>query len=163
MEAIAADIADVYIWQTSTAIVLAVTNAGPANAGQPGTFDSDVLYYVSAASGAGSVELPFDRDFVTYVWFDALINYISFAGYRAKEGSNLPDFKKLWPCAAHVIGKDILVPAHGIYWLCMLHAMGFPDEQMPRLLVHGWWNIRGEKMSKSLGNVVDPAVLVEGG
>jgi methionyl-tRNA synthetase len=74
------------------------------------------------------IEFPFDPDFVTYVWFDALINYISFAGYRAKEGSGLPDFKKLWPCAAHVIGKDILVPAHGVYWPCMLHAMGFADE-----------------------------------
>jgi methionyl-tRNA synthetase len=61
----------------------------------------------------------------------------------------------------HIIGKDILVPAHGIYWLCMLHAMGFADEVMPRLLVHGWWNIRGEKMSKSLGNIVDPNELAD--
>jgi len=58
-----------------------------------------------------------------------------------------------------VIGKDILVPAHGIYWFCMLHAMGFADQDMPKLLVHGWWNIRGEKMSKTLGNVVDPDQL----
>lgn len=107
------------------------------------------------------IEFPFDPDFVTYVWFDALINYISFAGYGAKEGSDLPSFEKLWPCAAHVIGKDILVPAHGIYWPCMLHAMGFSDEQMPKILVHGWWNIRGEKMSKSLGNVVDPDELAD--
>ena len=107
------------------------------------------------------IEFPFDPDFVTYVWFDALINYISFAGYRAKEGSNLPTFEKLWPCAAHVIGKDILVPAHGIYWPCMLHAMGFSDDQMPSILVHGWWNIKGEKMSKSLGNVVDPDELAD--
>jgi methionyl-tRNA synthetase len=114
------------------------------------------------------IEFPFDPDFVTYVWFDALINYISFAGYGAKEGSDLPSFGTLWPCAGekgrpptHVIGKDILVPAHGIYWPCMLHAMGFSDEQMPRILVHGWWNIRGEKMSKSLGNVVDPDELAD--
>jgi methionyl-tRNA synthetase len=107
------------------------------------------------------IEFPFDPDFVTYVWFDALINYISFAGYRKKEGSDLPDFKKLWPCAAHVIGKDILVPAHGIYWPCMLHAMGFSDEEMPKVLVHGWWNKKGEKMSKSLGNVVDPDELAD--
>ena len=100
------------------------------------------------------IPLPFDPDFVTYVWFDALINYISFAGYLAEEGSNLPEFGKLWPAALEVIGKDILVPAHGIYWFCMLHAMGFTDEQMPKLLVHGWLNIKGEKMSKSLGNVV---------
>ena len=61
----------------------------------------------------------------------------------------------------HIIGKDILIPAHGIYWPIMLHALGFPDEQMPRFLVHGWWNIRGEKMSKSLGNVVDPNELAD--
>jgi len=111
------------------------------------------------------IEFPFDTDYVTYVWFDALINYISFAGYRAAEGSGLPDFTKLWPGNArpvHIIGKDILVPAHGIYWLCMLHAMGFTDEQMPVLLVHGFWNgLRGEKMSKSLGNSVDPNELAD--
>jgi methionyl-tRNA synthetase len=112
------------------------------------------------------IEFPFDPDFVTYVWFDALINYISFAGYRAKEGSDLPDFKKLWPCAAHVIGKDILVPAHGIYWPCMLHAMGFSDEEMPKVLVHGWWNRKStdgkaEVISKSRGNVIDPDELAD--
>lgn len=107
------------------------------------------------------IPLPFDPDFVTYVWFDALVNYISFAGYLAEEGSGLPEFGKLWPAACEVIGKDILVPAHGIYWLCMLHAMGFADEEMPRLLVHGWLNIKGEKMSKSLGNIVDPNDLCD--
>src|SRR5205823_6595945 len=69
-------------------------------------------------------------------------------------------FRSLWP-ALHVIGKDIMSPAHGIYWPIMLHALGFPDEQMPKLLVHGWWNISGAKMSKSLGNVVDPDQLVD--
>jgi len=73
----------------------------------------------------------------------------------------LPDFKELWPCKAHIIGKDILVPAHGIYWPIMLHAMGFPDDQLPRLLVHGWWNVAGAKMSKSLGNVIDPDLLTD--
>ncbi len=107
------------------------------------------------------IPLPFDPDFVTYVWFDALINYVSFAGYLAEDGSGLPDFGRLWPAACEVIGKDILIPAHGIYWLCMLHAMGFPDEAMPRLLVHGWLNIKGEKMSKSLGNIVDPNDLCD--
>lgn len=102
------------------------------------------------------IPLPFDPDFVTYVWFDALINYISFAGYLAEGDPTLPSFHELWPASCEVIGKDILVPAHGIYWLCMLHAMGFSDEQMPRLLVHGWLNIKGEKMSKSLGNIIDP-------
>ena len=107
---------------------------------------------------------PFDENFVTYVWFDALINYISFAGYQAAPDAGLPDFAHLWPADSrpvHIIGKDILIPAHGIYWLCMLHAMGFTDAQMPRLLVHGWWNIRGEKMAKSTGNVVDPNELAD--
>lgn len=106
------------------------------------------------------IEFPFDPDYVTYVWFDALINYISFAGYGGKE-SSLPDFESTWQQPIHVIGKDIMVPAHGIYWYCMLHAMGFSDAQMPKLLVHGWWNIRGEKMSKTLGNVVDPDQLAD--
>ena len=107
------------------------------------------------------IELPFDSGFVTYVWFDALINYISFAGYLADPDSGLPEFASLWPARAQVIGKDILIPAHGIYWSIMLHALGFADDEIPTLLVHGWWNISGAKMSKSLGNTVDPAVLAE--
>lgn len=109
------------------------------------------------------IEFPFDTDYVTYVWFDALINYISFVGYHKTESSDLPDFDRIWKTArpVHIIGKDILVPAHGIYWPCMLHAMGFRNEEMPTLLVHGWWNIRGEKMSKSLGNIVNPAELAD--
>ncbi len=114
------------------------------------------------------IELPFDKDFVTYVWFDALTNYISFAGYdpTVGEADSFPynaqprDFRDKWP-ALQIIGKDILVPAHGIYWLIMLHAIGFPDDQMPQLLVHGWWNIGGAKMSKSVGNIVDPFVLAD--
>lgn len=105
------------------------------------------------------IELPFDRDYVTYVWFDALLNYATFAGFRAQDGTGLPDFKELWPCDAHVIGKDILVPAHGIYWPIMLKAAGF--EIMPKLLVHGWWNLGGTKVSKSSGNVVDPDALAD--
>ena len=105
------------------------------------------------------IELPFDTGFVTYVWFDALINYVSFAGYLADPDSGLPRFEALWPAKAHVIGKDILIPAHGVYWPIMLHAIGFPDDQIPNLLVHGWWNISGAKMSKSTGNVIDPAAL----
>ncbi len=109
------------------------------------------------------IEFPFDGNYVTYVWFDALINYISFAGYQAAGDSGLPDFATLWSGRpVHVIGKDILIPAHGIYWLCMLHAIGFPDAQMPRLLVHGFWNgLGGTKMSKSTGNVVDPDELAD--
>ncbi len=112
------------------------------------------------------IELPFDRDYVNYVWFDALMNYASFGGWLDGEGTakaepDLPDFSALWPPDVQVIGKDILVPAHGIYWPIMLHALGFADDQMPRLLVHGWWNVKGEKMSKSTGNVVNPDVLAD--
>ena len=109
------------------------------------------------------IELPFDKDFVTYVWFDALTNYISFAGYDPAISSfNLQpsSFRDRWP-ALQIIGKDILVPAHGIYWLIILHAVGFPDYAMPQLLVHGWWNMSGTKMSKSLGNIVDPNTLAD--
>jgi methionyl-tRNA synthetase len=112
------------------------------------------------------IELPFDKDFVTYVWFDALTNYISFADYTVGEADSFPynaqpsTFRDKWP-ALQVIGKDILVPAHGIYWLIMLHAVGFPDYAMPQLLVHGWWNLGGAKMSKSAGNIIDPFVLCE--
>jgi methionyl-tRNA synthetase len=109
------------------------------------------------------IELPFDKDFVTYVWFDALTNYISFAGYDPKIDNyekQPPEFRDKWP-ALQVIGKDILVPAHGIYWLIMLHAIGFPDDAIPQLLVHGWWNLSGAKISKSAGNVIDPFALVD--
>jgi methionyl-tRNA synthetase len=114
------------------------------------------------------IELPFDKDFVTYVWFDALTNYISFAGYdpTVGEADSFPynaqplEFRDKWP-ALQIIGKDILVPAHGIYWLIMLHAIGFPDDQLPQLLVHGWWNLGGAKMSKSAGNIIDPFALTD--
>jgi methionyl-tRNA synthetase len=109
------------------------------------------------------IELPFDKDFVTYVWFDALTNYISFSGYDPSLStfdSQPATFRDRWP-AVQVIGKDILIPAHGIYWLIMLHAIGFSDMEMPQLLVHGWWNISGAKMSKSEGNVVDPEELAD--
>lgn len=97
------------------------------------------------------ITLPFDENYVTYVWFDALINYISAPGY--------PDgalFKKFWPHANHVIAKDILKP-HGIYWPIMLKAAGLPVYR--HLYVHGYWNIDDSKMSKSIGNVVDPLYL----
>ena len=112
------------------------------------------------------IELPFDKTFVTYVWFDALTNYISFAGYTVGEADSFPynsqpsTFRDKWP-ALQIIGKDILIPAHGIYWLIMLHALGFPDDAMPQLLVHGWWNLGGAKMSKSAGNIVDPNALAD--
>ncbi len=111
------------------------------------------------------IELPFDQDFVTYVWFDALTNYISFAGYDPtidNYDKQPPEFRDRWTKdTLQIIGKDILVPAHGIYWLIMLHAIGFPDDAMPQLLVHGWWNLGGAKMSKTAGNVIDPFVLAD--
>ena len=107
------------------------------------------------------IELPFDPEYVTYVWFDALINYISFAGYWNDPAEERPAvFNERWP-ALNVIGKDILGPAHGVYWPIMLHAAGFPDSDIPPLLVHGYINIGGAKISKSLGNTVDPDLLAD--
>jgi methionyl-tRNA synthetase len=97
------------------------------------------------------ITLPFDQDYVTYVWFDALINYVSALGYP--EGAL---FKKFWPAAQHIIAKDILKP-HGIYWPCMLKSAGI--EPYRHLNVHGYWNVDAGKMSKSLGNVVRPLDL----
>jgi methionyl-tRNA synthetase len=88
------------------------------------------------------IELPFDKEFVTYVWFDALTNYYSAVADKG-----------LWPADVHVIGKDILSPPHAVYWPCMLRAMGI--EAPRRLLVHGWWTIDKKKASKSAGNATD--------
>ncbi|RWX47264.1 methionine--tRNA ligase/methionyl-tRNA synthetase C-terminal region/beta chain, partial [Candidatus Electrothrix marina] len=91
--------------------------------------------------------------FVTYVWFDALINYLTGIGYP-----NGPDFDKHWSVAEHVIAKDILKP-HAIYWPTMLQSMGVAPYK--RLHVHGYWNVDETKMSKSIGNVIRPGELVE--
>jgi methionyl-tRNA synthetase len=85
-----------------------------------------------------------------------LVNYISFAGYLQDDVA----FRERWP-ALHIIGKDILIPAHGIYWLAMLKAMGFADEEMPTFLVHGYVLVDGDKMSKSLGNIRDPHTFAD--
>jgi methionyl-tRNA synthetase len=97
------------------------------------------------------ITLPFDENYVTYVWFDALINYLTGIGYP--EGEN---FRTFWPVAQHLIAKDILKP-HGIYWPTMLKAAGI--EPYSHLNVHGYWNVDQSKMSKSLGNVVKPLEL----
>ncbi len=100
------------------------------------------------------IPLPFDSDYVTYVWFDALLNYITAAGYL----QDSPRFAALWPQAVHLIGKDILT-THSVYWLTMLKAMGLP---LPKqIFAHGWWVISGRKMGKSLGNAVRPLDLSE--
>ena len=94
------------------------------------------------------ITLPFDKDYVTYVWFDALLNYVSALGY--------PDgdlFKTFWPVVQHIVAKDILKP-HGIYWPIILKAAGIPIYK--QLHVHGYWNIDQSKMSKSMGNVIEP-------
>jgi methionyl-tRNA synthetase len=100
------------------------------------------------------IEIPFDRDYVTYVWFDALVNYISVPGY----GSDEPRFKKWWPADVHLIGKDILT-THCVYWTTMLFSLGL---ELPKtIFAHGWWLIGETKMSKSLGNVVNPLDLIK--
>jgi len=104
----------------------------------------------------------FGAGFVTYVWFDALVNYISFApGYDPAPTRPPEEFLRWWRTIVHVIGKDIMIPAHGVYWPIMLKSLGFTNDEIPTLLVHGWWNISGAKMSKSLGNVIDPDVLAD--
>jgi methionyl-tRNA synthetase len=97
------------------------------------------------------ISLPFNEDYVTYVWFDALVNYYSFASVKGE---------LRWPPDLQIIGKDILIPAHGVYWTIMLLALGL--EFPKNLLVHGWWLNRGAKISKSnSSSIVDPAPYVE--
>ena len=100
------------------------------------------------------IELPFDKDYVTYVWFDALINYISSIGF-SKDSDK---FKECWPADVHLIGKDILT-THAVYWPTMLMSIGLPLPK--RIFAHGWWLTDSKKMSKSLGNVVSPLALVD--
>jgi methionyl-tRNA synthetase len=97
------------------------------------------------------ITLPFDEKYVTYVWFDALINYVTALNYP--DGDK---FKKFWPVAEHLIAKDIVKP-HGIYWPTMLQAAGIAP--FKHLNVHGYWNSDASKMSKSLGNVIRPLDL----
>jgi len=97
------------------------------------------------------IPLPFDDKYVTYVWFDALINYVSALG-----GPGASRFEAFWPHAQHLIAKDILKP-HAVYWPCMLKAAGL--DVYRHLNVHGYWTVDGQKMSKSIGNVVDVVAL----
>ena len=134
---------------------------------RPARYRNEVLSMLSEESGLGGelcisrpkerldwgIELPFDDQYVCYVWFDALINYLTGVGYP--DGA---DFSTFWPVAEHIIGKDILKP-HGVFWPCMLHAIGAP---LPRHLnVHGFWNLDDRKVSKSLGNLISPRVMDE--
>lgn len=99
------------------------------------------------------VRVPWDEDHVFYVWYDALINYATAAGY----GSNEEEFKAWWSAAHHLIGKDI-IRFHCVYWPAMLMAAGI--EQMPKMRVHGWLLVGGAKMSKSKLNQIAPADMV---
>src|SRR5207302_6757917 len=111
--------------------------------------------------------VPFDSDYVTYVWFDALVNYVGIAAAHGDPGVvqslRAPSSKtnaqlSLWPADIHLIGKDIL-KFHAVYWPIMLNAMGLP---LPKqVMAHGWWQKDGEKMSKTTGNVVDPIAVID--
>ncbi len=100
------------------------------------------------------IEMPFDSNYVTYVWFDALINYVSALGLNSDEKK----YKTFWPVNYHLIGKDILT-THSVYWPTMLMSAGI---KLPKsIFAHGWWLSDQSKMSKSLGNVIDPLKLIE--
>jgi methionyl-tRNA synthetase len=133
---------------------------------RPARYRNEVLAMLRDESGLGDlsisrpksrlawgVELPFDRDHVCYVWFDALISYLTGAGYPGD-----PRFAERWAAAEHLIGKDILKP-HAIFWPIMLKAMGLAPYR--HLSVHGYWNVDARKISKSLGNMVSPLAMRE--
>lgn len=108
------------------------------------------------------IPLPFDSEYVSWVWFDALVNYISVPATLGDPGvepiSGTASCPELWPADAHVIGKDIL-KFHAVYWPIMLKAMKLP---LPKcILAHGWWQRDGAKISKTTGNIVEPLKVIE--
>jgi methionyl-tRNA synthetase len=108
---------------------------------------------VSRTSFTWGIPVPDDPAHVMYVWFDALTNYMTAAGYGSDDPADVARFEKYWPADVHLIGKEI-VRQHAIYWPAFLMAAGLP---VPRHVVsHGWWLMEGAKMSKSKGNVVRP-------
>ncbi len=108
------------------------------------------------------IPLPFDTDYVTYVWFDALLNYVS-AVMKMENGKlvprkTYPNGEPIWPATYHLVGKDIIT-THSVYWPTMLFALGFP---LPKhILAHGWWLVGNDKMSKTTGNVINPMEYME--
>ena len=108
---------------------------------------------VSRTTFKWGIPVPGDEAHVMYVWFDALTNYITAAGYPDGDDERW----KFWPADLHMVGKDIL-RFHTVYWPAFLMAAGLPTPR--RVYAHGWWTVEGQKMSKSLGNAVDPRDLV---
>jgi methionyl-tRNA synthetase len=110
---------------------------------------------VSRTSFKWGVPVPNDPDHIMYVWLDALTNYITAVGYPDTVQG---EYEKFWPADVHMVGKDIL-RFHAVYWPAFLMAAGL--EPPKRIFAHGWWTNEGEKISKSLGNVIDPLELIE--
>jgi methionyl-tRNA synthetase len=108
---------------------------------------------ISRTSFSWGIPVSMKERHIIYVWFDALTNYITGVGFL----EDMDQFNKFWPCDAHLIGKDIL-RFHAVYWPSFLMSVGI--EPPKRVFAHGWWTIEGQKMSKSLGNVVDPHEVV---
>lgn len=110
---------------------------------------------------AWGIPLPFDEQYTTYVWFDALVNYYSATKYLAPSAVHGSRFAvhgdDWWPASYHIIGKDILT-THAVYWSTMLMALKLPLPE--NIFAHGWWTVEGRKMSKSVGNVVDPKEMI---
>ncbi len=109
---------------------------------------------VSRTSFTWGIPVPGNEKHVIYVWFDALTNYITALGYPDEAG----DFARFWPADVHLIGKDIL-RFHAVYWPTFLMAAGLPLPK--KVFAHGWWTVEGQKMSKSLQNVVEPNMLID--
>jgi len=108
---------------------------------------------ISRTTFSWGVSVPGDDKHVVYVWIDALTNYLTGLGFPNDDA-----LERFWPADVHLIGKDIL-RFHAIYWPCMLMAAGLPVPK--QIFAHGWWTVEGEKMSKSRGNVVRPAELID--
>ena len=113
---------------------------------------------VSRTSFSWGVPVPNDDKHIMYVWLEALVSYITAAGYDGKTGkAGTADWQKYWPADLHMVGKDIL-RFHAVYWPAFLMAAGVGLPK--RVCAHGWWTNEGQKISKSLGNVIDPLELV---
>lgn len=108
---------------------------------------------ITRKSVSWGIKFPFDEEHSVYVWFDALINYLS-----ALDWPSGADFAEFWPADIHLVGKEI-VWFHSVIWPAMLLSAGLPQPR--RVMAHGWWTVDGKKMSKSVGNVVDPSEISE--